>query len=244
MPSFQRAADEGVDVLELDVRLSADGELVVIHDPTVDRTTDGQGSVAELTWAQLRELDAGHRFNPGGGYPRRGRGVRIPLLTEVLESFPDHLFTVELKEVPQPDVVPRVLEVLRRLVPGRAILASFSQDLLRQVRRLAPDIPTNLSNAEIRRFVILGWIGLAGWVRSPGCVLQVPTHSNHEQGTGIRVVTPRLIRAAHRSGRSVQVWTINDPAEMRELIALGVDGITTDRPDLLNQVLEPRDQGA
>ena len=237
---FERAIAEGVDVLEFDVQMTADGEVVVIHDDTVDRTTDGAGAVAELTWTRLRALDAAHHFDPAAGHPLRGTGVGIPLLAEVLERFPDVKVTIELKEAPQPDFVERVIAITRELAPERAILASFSQRLLNVVRRQAPEIPTNLSNDEIRWFVIGHWVGLAGWLRSPGRVLQVPRFSDHDHDRGIRVVTQRLLRAAHRSGRSVQVWTINDPALMHELLDLGVDGITTDRPDVLNAVLAER----
>lgn len=239
LASFELATELGVDVLEMDVRVTADGHVVVIHDETVDRTTSGRGNVHDLTLDQVQALDAGHHFTPdeGKSFPRRGQGVRVPLLREVLAAFPEHLFTVELKGSPDPEYVEKVLAIVEELAPERAIVASFALSLLRRVRRLAPQVPTNLAISEIRRFFLLSKLRLAWLVRSPGRVLQVPTHSNHDEGTGLRVVTRGFVRAAHRGGRSVQVWTINDPDEMRELITMGVDGITTDRPDLLNEVL-------
>ncbi|MGE0710416.1 MAG: glycerophosphodiester phosphodiesterase [Planctomycetota bacterium] len=239
LPAFQAGASAGVDVLELDVQLSRDRELVVIHDPTVDRTTDGTGAVAELDLAQLQALDAGYRFtlDEGRSFPFRGQGVRISTLAEVLTAFPEHVFTVELKESPYPELAARVAELLRELAPGRALVGAFPHGLLRELRGLDPGLPTSCSQREIRDFYLLHVVGLACALRSPARVLQIPRTSDHERDRGLVLAQPRFLRAAHRSGRSVQVWTINDPDVMRDLIRLGVDGITTDRPDLLNEVL-------
>lgn len=247
LEGFERATREGVDVLELDVRLSADGRVVVLHDATVARTTDwnersaAPGEVSRLTWEELKTLDAGHRFSPDGGesFPFRGRGVRIPLLAEVLSAFPEHLFTVELKEAPQAEFVARVADVVRPHAE-RVCLASFSHRLLRAARRTAPDLATSFSGREIRDAYLLSRLGLAGLLPARGVVYQAPLFANHDAGRGLRVVDRRFLAAAHRRGLPVTVWTINEPERMRELIALGVDGITTDRPDLLNEVLAER----
>lgn len=246
LEGFRRASRAGVDMVELDVQLSLDGEVVVIHDATVDRTTDwagpGPGLVAGLRYAELARLDAGHSFTPdqGATFPYRGQGVQLPRLEEALVAFPDLLFTVELKTA-HPDLVARVVEVVRRRAPDRTVLASADHAALRAVRRAAPELVTSFSGREVRDFYLLSCVGLAGLLfRSSGRLLQMPLWSDHDRGRGLRLVTPRLLRAAHASGRAVHVWTVNDLETMRALIALGVDGITTDRPDLLAEALGAR----
>jgi glycerophosphoryl diester phosphodiesterase len=245
LAGFRRAVETGVDMVELDVQLSRDGEVVVIHDLTVDRTTDwagpGPGVVTALTYEELARLDAGHAFTPDGGqtFPYRGQGVRIPRLAEVLEAFPDLLFTIELKSS-CPELVAKTVDLVRRLAPERAVLASAEHAALRALRRAAPELVTSFSGREVRDFYLLSRVGLAGLLfRSPALLIQTPMWSDHDHDRGLRMVTPGVLRAAHTSGRAVHVWTVNDVATMRALIALGVDGITTDRPDLLAQVWKP-----
>lgn len=246
LAGFGRARTAGIDMVELDVQLSQDGEVVVVHDPTVDRTTDwagpGPGRVAALPYAELARLDAGHAFTPDGGqtFPYRGAGARIPRLEEALEAFPDLLFTIELKTA-HPELVARTAAIVRRGAPGRAVLASSEHAALRAVRREAPELVTSFSGREVRDFYLLSCVGLAGLLfRSPASVIQAPQWSDHERGRGLQLITPRLLRAAHASGRALHVWTVNEVEAMRALIALGVDGITTDRPDLLAEALGAR----
>lgn len=245
IPAMETGLEVGVDALEFDVQQTRDGELVVIHDPTVNRTTDGEGAIAELSLAELREFDAGYRFTPDGGqtFPFRGRGIRIPTLQEVLEASGDAFLIVELKPSPYAEFPQRTLELVRERAPGRAMIGAFPHRLIQTARRLAPDLPTGCSQREIVSFFLHAKLGTAGWWGSPARVLQIPRRSRHETNTGLVVANPRLVRAAQRTGRSVQVWTINEPSEMRRLIELGVDGITTDRPDLLNEVLRERSGG-
>lgn len=250
LEGFRRAVEVGVDVLELDVRLSRDGEVVVLHDATVDRTTDwagpGPGVAADLTWAELAALDAGHAFTPDGGrtFPYRGRGVGIPRLADVLEAFPDHLVTVELKRGTPLEVVARAVALVRERAPERVIVASEEHALLRAARRLAPELVTSFSGREVRDLYLLARVGLARLLfRSPARVIQMPLWSDHDRDRGLRLVFPGLLRAAHAQGRVVHVWTINDPDVMRALLDLGVDGITTDRPDVLAAVLAERARG-
>ena len=236
----------GADVLEFDVQRTRDGHQVVIHDETVERTSDGSGAVAELTLAELRALDFGYRFTLDGGqsFPFRGQGVGISTLPELLEALPEAVVTVEIKLSPFPEHVPETLATLRRLAAGRAVVGCFEHATMCRVRALAPEIPTGASQPEIRDFYLLHKLGLAGLWRSPAKVLQVPRFSDHDRDRGLRLVTPRFVRAAHAGGRSVQVWTINEPELIHELLEWGVDGITTDRPDVLDAVLRERDERA
>lgn len=242
LAAFDAGVRAGVDVLEFDVHRTRDGELVVIHDDTVDRTSDGQGAVAELTLAELRRLDAGFRFTTDGGrsYPFRGRGVGFSTLAEVLESYPEHLLTVEIKPSPYTEHVPETIQTLRELAPGRALIGSFAASILAEVRARAPEIPTSASLWEIQKFYFFQLLGLEKHFSSPARVLQIPRYSNHDHDTGIRVTSSRFVRAAHATGRSVQVWTINEPLVMDELFQLDVDGITTDFPQVLNDALAAR----
>jgi len=238
--AFERAAACGVDALELDVRPTRDGEVAVIHDATLDRTTDGRGLVSDRTAAELARLDAGARFTLDGGvsFPFRGRGHGVPLLREVLEALPAARFVVELKPPADEAHLDRVARLLRELAPGRVVVGCFAHGLLSAFRARAPEVPTGCSVREIRGLFLLGRVPLIGRrVAPPARVVQIPRTSNHETGGGLRLTTPSFLRFVHGRGLPVQVWTINDPAVMRELIDLGVDGITTDRPDLLNAAL-------
>lgn len=238
MPSFERARADGVDVLELDVQASRDGEVVVFHDPTLDRTTDGTGPVVERTWSELAALDAAYRFTLDGGasFPLRGQGVRIPRLSEVLEAWPEQLLTVELKRSPHPELLPAVVRLLRPHA-HRVVVGSFDHELLSAFRRACPEVPTSCSAREIQALFLLGRVPLLGaLVRTPALAIQMPRTSDHERDEGIVLATPSFVRFLHRRGMAVQVWTINDEPTMRALIALGVDGITTDFPDRLRAV--------
>lgn len=238
MVSFQKAADLGVDLIELDVQSTSDGKIVVLHDPTVDRTTDGSGPIAVMTYADAGRFDAGFRYG-APSFPFRDRGIRIPLLEDVLDSFSNIGFTIELKHSPHPKFFEHLAAVVRTHALHRTIIASEDHGSLKTMRRLLPEVPTNLSRQEVRRFYFMAKLGVSFFFRSPGGVFQVPVYAGGDgDPRGLRVVTRGFVRAAHRSGRPVQVWTINDPVEQGELISLGVDGITTDRPDILNRVLE------
>lgn len=238
MPSFREAVERwGVDMIELDVRSTADGECVVIHDATVDRTTDGHGPVAEKRLAELRELDAGYRFrDEDGRHPFRGQGIRIPTLDDVLTALPGTAFTVEIK-------IGTVQEALREIIQKhdashRVVVAGMDhrdQALFRDY-----DGPTSAPTRAVRLFYALHRLRAAWlWPRTAD-VFQVPERAPHDAVEGqrvLRIVTPRFVRDAARKGVPVHVWTVNDPAAMRRLLEWGVDGIITDRPDRGARVL-------
>jgi glycerophosphoryl diester phosphodiesterase len=236
LEAFRLAVEAGAGGLEFDVHMTLDREIVVIHDATVDRTTDGSGAVAGMTLDELRSLDAGYRFSPDGGrtHPYRGRGVRIPTLAEVYEEFPATCLNIEMKEA-QPDVEEAVLRIIRNAgAEERTLVVSNRHGVVRRFRRIsAGRISTGASRQEIRDFYLLSRLHLERLFSPDYDALQVPVDYK-----GIPLVTPRFVEAAHSRGVRVDVWTINDPGEMRRLLDLGVDVLMTDRPEVLVSVLE------
>ncbi len=229
--AFDRAVSEGVDGLELDVRLARDGEVVVCHDPSVDRTTDGTGPIASMTSRELAALDAGFHFTGGdGGRPFRGRAIGIPTLRELVSRYPGRRLIVELKD-DDLALVGAALGILRRAdAISRTCLGSFHGGVLADIRRREPGIATSGSQKEVRMALYRSWVGL--FPRSvPYDALQVP-----ERREGRRVVTPGFVRGAHRAGVAVQVWVVDEPADMARLLSWGVDGVITDRPDVAVRV--------
>ena len=238
LEAFRLAVEAGAGGLELDVHMTLDKEIVVIHDPTVDRTTNGSGAVAEMTLDEIKALDAGYRFSPNGGstYPYRGRGLRTPRLAEVYEEFPNAPVNIEIKQA-QPGVEEAVLKVIWEAgAAGRTLVASNRHGVVRRFRRISGGrIPTAASRREIARFYLLSRLRLERLYRPAYDALQVPPDYR-----GTPLVTPRFLEAAHDRGVRVDVWTINDLDEMRRLLDLGADGIMTDHPEELVAVLGER----
>jgi glycerophosphoryl diester phosphodiesterase len=238
LEAFRLAVEAKAGGLELDVHVTCDGEIVVIHDATVDRTTDGSGAVAGMTLDELRGLDAGYRFSPDGGraHPYRGRGLRIPTLSEVYEGFPTTYLNIDIKE-PQPGAEKAVLRVVRGAgAEERSLVASNDKAIVRRFRKVSGGwISTGASRLEITVFYLLSRLRLERLSRPAYDALQVPFEHR-----GILVVTGRFVEAAHSRGVRVDVWTINDPPEMRRLLDLGADVIMTDCPETLTGVLEGR----
>lgn len=233
MTSFSGAAALGVDVLELDTQITSDGHIVVIHDSTVDRTTNGTGRVDSFTLEQLQELDAAfHWRGPDGDFPYRGAGLTVPTLREVLEAFPAVGVNIDMKSDD-----PRVPEATCRLIreTGRehsVMVASFVQRNLHEFRELCPEAATSAGPDEVRDFLIMNLLGL-GRATSPAAdAFQVPVRQGR-----IPVVTSVFVRGLKERNVVLDVWTINDEAEMRRLYDMGVQGIITDRPDLALQIL-------
>lgn len=239
MAAFDRALGLGADTLEMDLQPTADGEIVTIHDGTVDRTTDGSGPVAELTVAELQELDAGATWQDAdGATPFAGEGIRHASFREVLERFPETPLVVELKTDGGEAVIQPTIDLLTEYErdDGTVIVASFDEAFLGPVRDQLPDVPTNMPESETYGFYVRQLVGLHPWWQPPGAVFQVP-----EEFDGRRVVTPRFTRAAERLGVQVQVWTVNDPAQMHRLLDAGAHGIMTDHPERVVEVIEERE---
>jgi glycerophosphoryl diester phosphodiesterase len=234
--AFRLAVEAGAGGLELDVHMTRDGHIVVIHDATVDRTTSGSGAVSEMTLHELRKLDAGHNFRPDGGptRPYRGRGVRVPTLGEVLEEYPGVAVNIDIK-AGTPGIEETVFGVLREAnALRRAIVVSTPHATVKRFRKVSGGhVSTGGSKWEIGLFYVLSRLRLERLVRPAYDALQVPLRHR-----GILVVTPRFVRAAHARGVRVDAWTINQADEMRRLLDLGVNVIMTDRPGTLAEVLD------
>jgi glycerophosphoryl diester phosphodiesterase len=222
LAAFRRAVQEGYRYLETDVHTTRDGVVVVLHDATLDRTTDGSGVIEQQDWAAVR----GARV-----------GGREPLcrLEDLFEELPEVLLNIDVKS--DSAVVP-VVELLRRTGAWhRVCLASFSEARLQRLRTAAgPQLLTSMgtsSAAALRLRSALPWLPVPAPIR--GQLAQVPM-----RGYGIRVVDRALVRFAHRRGLEVHVWTVDRAEDMRALLDLGVDGLVTDRPDVLREVLRAR----
>jgi len=223
--AFDLGAAAGADGMELDVHLSGDGRVVVCHDPTVDRTTDAKGPLADRTVAELAALNATVRFGIDLEHPWAGPRAGIPTLDDVLLRYPDARVIIEIKDGTEACATAVVESVLRAEALDRVCVGSFSLLALLAVRAREPRMVTGAAPKEGQWALYRSWLGV-----SPGRVayraFQVP-----EEAGRLKVVTPRFIRAVHKRDISLYVWTVNEEADMRRLFDMGVDGIITDRPD-------------
>ncbi len=233
--AYEQAAALGVDVFEMDAHITADGVLVLIHDETVDRTTNGSGSVEEMTLAELKELDAGYWWTPdeGASYPFRGQGLQIATLEEVFQTFPGYPVNIEIKKT-EGSMAQPLCDLLREYdMQEKALIASFHDERMAEFRDVCPEVATSGSKGEVTNFVILNYAFLGGLYSPSAYALQVP-----ERDSGILIVRPGFISGANRRNLQVHIWTPNTAEELQHFIDLGVDGIITDRPDLLVTLLK------
>jgi len=228
LASFARGVADGAVVIETDVHLTRDGVPILLHDDDVARVSDGHGPVRDLSFAQVRALDAGFRFTaPDGSTPFRGAGLRFPSLEEALASLPGTRFNLELKE-DRPGISERVLAVIRAADREELSLVTSGEDVLMAklraaVRATGARVALGASTDDVARFVRAAHEG--GAPPRDAMALQIPAAF-----LGRPLVTPELVSAAHAHGIHVHVWTINEPREIAELIALGVDGVISDYP--------------
>ncbi|MGV9788577.1 glycerophosphodiester phosphodiesterase [Streptomyces sp. NPDC003435] len=217
---FRRAVELGYRYIETDVHLTADGTLVAFHDDSLDRVTDGTGRVADLPWAEVRQARV------GGKEP-------VPLFAELLETFPEVRWNVDVKA--EAALLPFLELVGRADAWDRVCLGSFSEARVRRAQRLAgPRLATSFGNLGVLGLRLRSW-GLPAPVRGSAVAAQVP-----EAQSGVPVADRRFVRAAHALGLQVHVWTVNEPERMHRLLDLGVDGIMTDHIDTLREVMEDR----
>jgi glycerophosphoryl diester phosphodiesterase len=216
--AFAHAVKLGYTYLETDLHATSDGKVVAFHDHRLDRVTDRSGTIAQLPWSEVSKA----RIN--GHEP-------IPLLTDVLEEFPQARLNLDIKADNGVDPAADVLRAAGAI--DRVCVSSFSQARVQRIRReLGPRLATGFGQNEIARLRFAPFR-----LSSPGACLQIP-----EVYGRIRVLTPGLLRRAHALGKQVHVWTVDEPARMHRLLDAGVDGIITDRTDLLRDVLVERGQ--
>jgi glycerophosphoryl diester phosphodiesterase len=235
LAAFENAATLDVDVLEMDAHLTQDGHVVVMHDETVDRTTDGSGYIKEMTLTGLKTLDAGYNWSPDAGktFPFRGQGIRVPTLEEVFQAFPGIPMNIEIKQA-EPGMHAQLCALIRQYGRQESVLiASFHNAAMLSFRQDCPEVATSMPEDEVRPFVYLTLGFLGSLYRPEANAIQVP-----EESSGITIITPRFIRTAHGRGLRVEAWTINEKEDMRRFIQMGIDGIITDYPDRLIEVLE------
>lgn len=242
LEAFKNAVDLGVDVLEFDIHMTKDGHLVSIHDPTVDRTTNGSGTVNEMTLKEVQALDAGDYFvNLDGVHSYQNKGVYIPTIEEVFELAPTMNFNIEIKDTNNPtlyrDIVEKLWDTIQRYgLEKNVLIASFDHDIIDTVIDVTDgEAFVSGGRQEITRFVVFHKIFLNGLYRNKVDAVQIPT-----EDSGINLKDRNIIRGANKRGMGVHYWTINDSETMKELIDLGVNGIITDRPDLMIDILNEK----
>ena len=234
LAAFDHAASLGVDGFECDVHLSRDGVPVVIHDATLERTTDGSGAVSARTAAELAAIDAGAKFGEAAGFPFRDSGHGVPALAALLDRHPDIPIVVEIKG-DDPKVVPAVLATLRASRrPDRYLLGGFSQPVLDAARQLAPEYPTGASRDEVKAAIRRSYLRIPPR-RTGYALFQVPFVFHGKQ-----IFRAPFVRTARRAGVQVQAWIIDEEPVMRLLMSWGVTGLISDRPDVAVRVARSR----
>ena len=235
MPAFEAAVALGYRHLETDAHLSSDGVVFSFHDRILDRVTDCSGPVSAVTASFILGADAAHHFSPDGTtFPLRGMGIRVPTMEELLTRWPDVFVNIDTKS---DAVVEPLLDLVRGVgAVDRVCIGSFRDERLRRMRRLGGGaVCTSMGQAAIATAWVASRTGRMP--RLGADCLQVPVRARN-----VVLLDPRFLAAAHRAGLPVHVWTIDDGAEMSRLLDLGVDGIMTDRPRLLREILAERGQ--
>ena len=238
MFAFEKAVEIGADVLEMDAHITEDGQVVLMHDEEVDRTTEGTGLIEEMTLEELKQLDAAYKWSNDGDktFPYRGQGIQVPTLEELFRKFPQMHYVIEIKLTQNP--IDQVLCNLIRKhnMQDKVMVASFHDEAMQKFRDTCPEIATSASRTEVRNFVLLGKVFLSGFVAPQYQSIQPPY--DPKESMNIPIMTPRFIREAHAKNIKVEPWTVDDPELMKQYIEWGVDGIMTDRPDVMIDVLQ------
>jgi glycerophosphoryl diester phosphodiesterase len=232
--AFERAAALGVDVLEMDVHSTKDGVLVLMHDETVDRTTNGSGLIKEMTFDEIRQLDAGYDWTQEDSQETvyRGQGIVVPALEELFQAFPGKHMNIEIKQS-DPSIAEQLCQLIRQYNMNNLVLiASFNTESIQEFRQVCPEVATTGAEDEVRGFFIRHLLFLAPTYTPNFNAVQVPEYSG-----GLHVLTPRFIEDAHKRNLEVHAWTINEKEDMQRLLEMNIDGIITDYPDRLMEVL-------
>ena len=237
MYAFEKAVEIGADVLEMDAHITKDREIVLLHDEEVDRTTNGTGLIEEMTIDELKQLDAAYQWSNDGGqtFPFRGQSIQVPTLEELFQKFPQMRYVIEIKLTQNPIDKPLCALIRQYEMQEKVMVASFHDEAMQNFRETCPEIATSASRTEVRNFVLLGKVFLSGFISPSYQSIQPPY--DPKESLNIPIMTERFIREAHAKNVKVEPWTVDDPELMKQYIEWGVDGIMTDRPDLMVEVL-------
>lgn len=238
MFAFEQAVEIGVDVLEMDAHITKDGRIVLMHDEEVDRTTDGTGLIEDLTLEELKQLDAAYDWSNDNAktFPYRGQGIQVPTLDELFQKFPQMRYVIEIKLTETPIAKPLCELIREHGMQDKVMIASFHDEAMQNFRQTCPEVATSAARGEVTSFVILGKVFLSGLIVPEYESIQPPY--DPAESKNIAIMTKRFIREAHAKNLAVEPWTVNDPELMRQYIEWGVDGIMTDRPDLMIEVMQ------
>jgi glycerophosphoryl diester phosphodiesterase len=236
--AFEKAVAIGADVLEMDAHITKDDQIVLMHDEKVDRTTNGTGLIEDLTLPELKQLDAAYQWSNDGDqtFPYRGQDIQVPTLEELFQKFPQMRYVIEIKLTQNPIDKPLCDLIRKHDMQNKVMVASFHDEAMQNFRATCPEVATSASRGEVTRFVLLGKIFLSGFVAPHYQSIQPPYEP--EESMNIPIMTERFVREAHAKNFKIEPWTVDDPTLMKQYIEWGVDGIITDRPDLMIEVLQ------
>ncbi len=236
VPAFDKAIDMGADVLELDLGITADGVLVPCHDLKIDVVSDGKGYLATYTYEELQQFNFGYYYYENGDYPYRDAPVRLPRLEELLSRYPDTLFMVEIKDTGE--LGRRSADALVQAINGadahsRVVTCAFDDETLGYFRKKGgKEFYTSTAYNQTKKLVVANILHCDIFICSHDACMAVPVKQE-----GFRLDTPRLVDRTHQRNMAIQYWTINRKDEMRRLIELGADGIITDDPAMMKELL-------
>ena len=236
--AFTNAVDMGIQVLEVDIHRTRDGVIVINHDLTIDRLTDSSGLIREMYWEGLQQVDGAYNWTPDGfTYPYRGKGVKILSLNALLDSFPQLVYDIEIKQH-DPPLENDLCDILRQygVAANQVVVASFNDETLTRFHQACPEVATSLPVNKGTILYVLSRIGLERLLPLDAVVAQLPPYFSTKLGR--LELDRRYINAFAKGNRQVWVWTVNDSIEMKRMFDLGAHGIITDRPDILMDIVK------
>ena len=231
--AFTNAINMGIQVIEFDIHRTKDGIIVINHDQTIDRLTNGTGLIREMSWVELQQVDGAYNWSPDGlTYPYRDKGIKILSLIEMMDAFPQQLYDIEIKQH-DPPLEKDLCDLLRKygVAADQAIVASFRDETLARFHDICPEVAISLPVNQGTILYILSRVGLERLLPLDAVVAQLPT--TFSTILGQLELDRRYIEAFAKGDRQVWVWTVNDSIEMKRLVKMGAHGIITDRPDIL-----------
>ncbi|WP_299729226.1 glycerophosphodiester phosphodiesterase [uncultured Endozoicomonas sp.] len=222
LAALQQATVDQADVLEIDLQLTKDGELVLLHDSTLDRTTDLSGPVEEMTVEEVKKANAGKWDTPSGDN-FADLAIRIPTIDEAFTEFGHKRWVIEIKNEGENGAIALCQKIRQFEMSQKVLAASFHDDAIQTFRAVCPEVATSSSSGETTLFVVAAKLGVSHLIPMGAVAMQLPPNSS-----GLEILEPRVIQAAKDRGLKIHAWTINEKEEMERLLALGVDGVITD----------------